>query len=78
MRFYYDLMDFGKDENYVGTDVMKDWYERNLKIYTNITRITEGKNDRILVLYGSGHSFLLKQFLHDSGRYTVVEANKYL
>lgn len=77
-RFYYDLMDFGKDENYVGTNVVSDWYQRNLKIYTNITRITEGKSDRILVLYGSGHSFLLKQFLRDSGRYTVVEANKYL
>jgi Family of unknown function (DUF5694) len=76
--FYYNLMDFGKNDNYVGTNVVSNWYQRNLKIYTNITRITEGQNDRILVLYGAGHSFLLKQFLRDSGRYTVIEANKYL
>lgn len=78
MEFYFHLVDFGKDENYVGTDVLTQWYERNLKIYTNIVRITENPNDRILVLYGAGHAFLLNQFLRDSRKYEIISPLKYL
>ena len=44
-------------------------YARNLKIFVNITRITESADDRIFLIIGGGHLFLVRQFLEDSGDY---------
>jgi hypothetical protein len=41
----------GSAKNYVGADVVSDWYKRNLKIYANLSRIAE-PNDRILLIIG--------------------------
>ncbi|WP_371744363.1 DUF5694 domain-containing protein [Exiguobacterium sp. PFWT01] len=35
-------------------------------------------NDRIFVLYGLGHIHLLKQFLGESGLFSVHDLNTYL
>jgi hypothetical protein len=32
---------------YQGTDLLTNWYKRNLRIFTNIIRITEFPSDRI-------------------------------
>lgn len=74
----YVLMSrIGKNADYPGTDLLADWYKRNLKIFTNIERITESKDDRILVLIGAGHVKLLQQFIQDSGEYELEKAGKY-
>jgi len=75
---YLWTVSVGKDKQYEGADLAADWYERNLKIYANITRITESPNDRILVLIGGGHLKLLQQFISDSGEYDLEKLNKYL
>ena len=54
------------------------WYPRNLKIFVNLTRITESTDDRILLIIGSGHVFLVQQFLEDSGDYIIESPLKYL
>ena len=54
------------------------WYTRNLKIFVNLTRITESADDRILLIIGAGHVFLVQQFLEDSGNYIVESPLKYL
>lgn len=77
-QFYLKVVRVGKDSDYAGTDLVSDWYERNLKIYANLTRITESPNDRILVLYGAGHLKLLQQFVKDSGEYDLELLSKYL
>lgn len=77
-RYYLKLARVGKDSDYAGTDLLSGWYERNLKIYANLTRITESPNDRILVLYGAGHLKLLQQFAKDSGEYDLELLGKYL
>ena len=40
---YLSMLRIGRGENYPGADLVADWYKRNLKIFTNITRITEIK-----------------------------------
>ncbi len=54
------------------------WYARNLKIFVNLTRITESTDDRILLIIGAGHVFLVQQFLEDSGDYIVESPLQYL
>ena len=54
------------------------WYDRNLKIFVNLTRITESADDRILLIIGAAHAYLIQQFLEDSGDYIVENPLKYL
>jgi hypothetical protein len=68
---YMMMARIGKDKEYPGVNLLADWYERNLKIFSNITRITESKDDRILVIIGGGHVKLLQQFIEDSGDYNL-------
>ena len=47
-------------------------------IFVNLTRITESADDRILLIIGAGHVFLVQQYLEDSGDYIVESPLKYL
>ncbi len=58
--------------------VSHSWYDRNLKIFVNLTRITESADDRILLIIGAGHVYLVQQFLVDSGDYIVENPLQYL
>ena len=68
----------GIGDQYTGLNSMLDWYERNLRIYVNLTRITESMDERILLVMGVGHTFQVQQFLEDSGDYIVESPLKYL
>lgn len=74
---YMMMARIGKDKEYPGVDLLADWYKRNLKIFANITRVTETKDDRILVIFGAGHAKLLQQFIEDSGKYILEGAGGY-
>ncbi len=47
-------------------------------IFVNLTRITESDDERILLIIGAAHTFLIRQFLEDSGDYIVESPLKYL
>lgn len=67
------------DDYYVGIDWLANyWYRRNLIIYTNTTRLIETPRERILVIYGAGHKYLLDRFFHESGLFHVEKVEDYL
>ncbi|MBV8252990.1 MAG: hypothetical protein JO154_10325 [Chitinophaga sp.] len=69
----YLVGDFKLGE-YRGADIIAlDWYDRNLRIFRNLQRITSGPNDRILMLFGNGHAAILRQLLESSPEYHFVE-----
>ena len=69
----------GLGDQYPGANwVSHSWYDRNLKIYVNLTRITESTDDRILLIIGAGHVYLVQQFLEESGDYIIESPLKYL
>jgi len=77
-RAYLATIRVGGGDDYAGAEMARDWYERNLKIYANILRITESKDERVLVLIGSSHVKLLQQFATDSGDFDLEKLSKYL
>ena len=77
-RAYLGTIRVGEGDDYAGAEMARDWYERNLKIYANILRITESPNERILVVIGSSHVKLLQQFAVESGDFTLAPATDYL
>ena len=69
----------GLGDAYPGANWMAHWwYDRDLKIFVNLTRITESADDRILLVIGASHIFQIEQFLKDSGDYIIESPLKYL
>ncbi|APG59877.1 DUF5694 domain-containing protein [Christiangramia salexigens] len=54
------------------------WFNRNLKIFRNIQRIDAEPDDRILVIFGSGHMNILNLLFDSSPEFELVSTNKFL
>lgn len=68
-----------KTSNHNGPDfVTLDWYNRNLRIYNNILKTNPTDQDRVLIIYGSGHIPLLKHFFQSSPQFKLIPISKYL
>ena len=77
-KVYYDIMRIGRGKEYAGAGYLSWWYRRNMVILTNIIRLTDSMNDRVLVIYGNGHNKLLNQLAKESDFYNVETPLKYL
>jgi Family of unknown function (DUF5694) len=63
-----------QNSNFAGTEFTVSWYERNLKIFTNILRnIDPDKDKAIVVLLGSSHTATVRSFFVDHDRFEIVE-----
>ena len=63
---------------YQKSDLVTNWYKRNLRMFSNLNRITSFPSDRILLIVGSGHLKILKEFALDSPQFCLVEPDFYL
>src|SRR3546814_9808231 len=71
-RIYYDYALIGDGETDPGAVWVGNWYTRNLRIFGHLVRLAK-PDDRVLVLYGAGHGFLLDQDARQSGAFDVVD-----
>jgi hypothetical protein len=76
-EFYLDTLHYGALDEQPGATLVAHWYERNFNICARIVQIAQ-PGDRILVVYGSGHSYLLRHCLGGVPGFRVVEANDFL
>lgn len=72
-RRYFDYALLGDNESQPGANWIANWYGRNLKIFTKLVALASQPGDRVLVVYGSGHIFPLREFALQSGAFTVVD-----
>ena len=63
---------------YARVDLVANWYKRNLRIFANLSRITDFGNDRIFLIIGSGHLKILRGFAVDSPDFCLVDTQFYL
>lgn len=75
---YMAVARIGKGEEYIGIDWIRWWYQRNLIIYYNLTKITKLPSDKTLLVIGSAHVHLISQFLKESRLYEVKNVSDYL
>lgn len=69
----YLVGDF-KLDNERGADILSFWwYNRNVRIFRKLQRITKNKDDRILVIIGNGHAAVLRHLIESSPEYDFVE-----
>jgi len=68
----------GRGNDYLGPDMRTRWYNRNLRIFHNIQRITRSPDERILVIIGSGHLPILRHAVEASPEFDLEEVSTYL
>jgi len=60
---YLAALRVGADTNYAGANMTARWYERNLKIASNVLRLIDSSSDRVLVIIGAAHAPILREIL---------------
>ncbi|HLY04667.1 MAG TPA: DUF5694 domain-containing protein [Rhizomicrobium sp.] len=75
--FYRTTLKIGDNANQPGADLLAAWYKRNFYICANLVQKTS-PGDRVVVFYGSGHLFLLRQCVSETPGFRLVEANAWL
>lgn len=64
---------------YYGADQLSGWwYNRNLRIFSNIVRLVDKPGERILVLIGSGHVPIIRHAVQASPEVQLVEVSNFL
>lgn len=74
------LRELQAGDNRAGADVQANWYKRNIIIFQNLTRITDFNDpeERILVIFGQGHSHYLKSLTEEAPYYELIDVLDYL
>jgi hypothetical protein len=75
--FYRNMIRVGGGAQQPGADLLAAWYKRNAYICANLVQLAK-PGDRIVVFYGSGHAFFLRQCVTEMPGFKLVEANDYL
>lgn len=76
-NFYNFLATMRTPGNYEGTEIIARFYDRNLRLYTNLVEVPATSNDRVLVILGGTHTAYLDIFLRNDPRYEVLDATAY-
>lgn len=77
-QVYFDIAMVGDGDQLLGANWVGTWYARNLKIYSRLVDMAQSPEDRVLVIYGQGHAYLLQQFARESGAFTLESVSDYL
>lgn len=72
------LLYVGIDNGFEGADQAAVFYQRNMRIYSNLNRIKMTKNDRVLILMGSAHTAMLREFINRSPKFEMVNTSEFL
>ena len=76
-QFYRRILKIGAGADQPGAQLAADWYKRNFLICANLLQLAK-PGDRIVVFFGAGHSYLLRQCVTETPGFRLVEANRYL
>jgi hypothetical protein len=54
-QIYYRMARLSEPGDWAGADLVSDWFRRNMRIFANVASLIESPNERVVVIYGSGH-----------------------
>ena len=65
-------------EHFGADGFVSAWYNRNLRIYSNIARLIRSDDERVLVIIGAGHASILRELLLSSPAVRFVSVSEVL
>lgn len=72
------LTHVGSLEGFEGADEATKYYQRNLRMYSNLNRIELNEEDRVFILLGASHTAFFRDFISRSPKYEMVNTFEYL
>lgn len=74
---YLGVLALGSGKEFPGAELNAMWFLRNAKIFAKLMEVAK-PGDRVLVVYGAGHSYWLRELARGTPGFRLVEANDYL
>ena len=71
-RYLVAEFEVGGGTDYTGADWRTAWYNRNLRIFSNLLRVRTSNSDRILLIIGAGHLPILLQLAESAPEFEAV------
>lgn len=68
----------GTKDAFEGADEAAKYYQRNLRMYSNLNRLELNENDRVFILMGASHTAFFRDFISRSPKYKMVNTFEYL
>lgn len=68
----------GTEDDFEGADEAAKYYQRNLRMYTNLNRLDLSKDDRVFILMGASHTAFFRNFMRGDPKYKMVDTFEYL
>lgn len=68
----------GTENGFEGADEAAKYYQRNLRMYSNLNRIDLNEDDRVFILMGASHTAFFRDFFSRSPKYEMVNTFEYL
>lgn len=78
LGMFGSLLAAGEGANRGGPQLIARWYERNIIMVHNLTRVLRPGTRRVLVVVGSGHVPAMRNILHESPDFCPVSSLPYL
>jgi hypothetical protein len=77
--YLHYALSYGEGTDFTGEAFTLSWYDRNLKIFTNILRnLDVSKDKEIVILFGSSHTAILRQFFSNHPFFEIIELERVL
>jgi hypothetical protein len=74
---YVDMLRLGSGDEQPGANLVVAWYKRNLETCARLLQLA-GPGERVVVVFGQGHAYLLRQCVREASGVELVEANALL
>jgi hypothetical protein len=72
------LTHVGTNNNFEGADEAAKYYQRNLRMYTEMNRLKIKQTDRVFILLGASHTAFFRDFISRSPKYKMVKTLEFL
>ncbi|NAS30678.1 hypothetical protein GTQ40_06820 [Flavobacteriaceae bacterium R38] len=70
------MVNLGVYHDYAGTDLTGYWFERNTRIFANAANLVEDEEERILIIYGAAHKWILDELFDNTPEFDLLQFNK--
>ena len=72
------LSHVGSAKGFEGADEATKYYQRNIRMYSNLNRIILADTDRVFILLGASHTAYFRDFFSRSPKYKMINTFDYL
>ena len=69
------MVNLGVYHDYAGTDLTGYWFERNTRIFANAANLVEDEEERILIIYGAAHKWILDELFDSTPEFELMQFN---